>query len=133
MKKLLVSILAFLYVASSTGATVHMHYCMGRLVNLGLASEQTKCSKCASKEDNASCSKKCCKDAQKTIKSQQDQKLAENGLQLIHLTALTTPSDYLSPVDITGISSLTEQYPISHAPPLKEADKIYILHCTYRI
>ena len=33
MKKAIVSILAVLYLCSSAGATVHLHYCMGKLVN----------------------------------------------------------------------------------------------------
>ncbi|MBK6990321.1 MAG: hypothetical protein IPH34_00115 [Chitinophagaceae bacterium] len=36
MKKFITAILAVLYISTSTGAMVHMHYCMGQLADWGL-------------------------------------------------------------------------------------------------
>jgi hypothetical protein len=47
MKKLFVAILAILYLSTSTGATLHVHYCMGRLAGWGLGHNNSKtCGKC---------------------------------------------------------------------------------------
>jgi hypothetical protein len=40
-------------------------------------------------------------------------------------TDLITPENYLS--------SLIEEYPICHAPPVISAGEIYILNCDFRI
>jgi hypothetical protein len=43
MKKILVSILAVFYLASSVGATVHLHYCMDKFINWSLLKGGDKC------------------------------------------------------------------------------------------
>ena len=47
MKKFLTSILAFLYLSTSMGATIHLHYCMGKLASWGLIDHERKnCAQC---------------------------------------------------------------------------------------
>jgi hypothetical protein len=47
MKKFFAAVLAILYLTTSTGTTIYMHYCMERLVEWGLGdSNSSKCSKC---------------------------------------------------------------------------------------
>ena len=79
MKRLLVTILAILYLGTSTGATIHMHYCMGKLVDMKLwHSGRDKCGNCGMKKSKA-CAKKCCKDEHKLVKLEKDhRKAAEN-------------------------------------------------------
>jgi hypothetical protein len=142
MKKLLVCILAVLYIGSSTGATVHMHYCMGKLVEMGLwhgkkAKACSKCTakesnKCAAKENGKSCKKKCCKDVHKLVKLDKDHKTAESAIQLLALTAVATPV-YFYELPQIQIASLTQQYPLTNAPPRSCKVQSYILHCTFRI
>ena len=89
MKKLLIAIVALLYIGSSTGATVHLHYCMGKLADWGIGHDKSEnCSQCGmektDKKDNG-----CCKDEHKFIKNITDQKIAESGLQLSQLMAVT--------------------------------------------
>ena len=51
MKNFFVAILAFLYISTSTGAFVHVHYCMGELADWGIGyNKSTKCGKCGMKE-----------------------------------------------------------------------------------
>lgn len=53
---------------SATGATVHLHYCMGELMSAGfIHKDEDKCSKCGMKKEARK--KGCCKDEHKTIKA----------------------------------------------------------------
>ena len=67
MKKFFAAILAILYFATTTGATVHLHYCMDKLVEQSLwHSEKDQCSKCGM--DKSLEKKGCCKDEYKQVK-----------------------------------------------------------------
>src|SRR5882724_8707940 len=85
MKKFLVTILALVYLTSSVGATLHLHYCMDKLVAWGLGHEKSdkkSCPNCRMSQSTTDkhCvkeSKGCCKDTQKQVKLENDQKLTE--------------------------------------------------------
>lgn len=130
MKRFLVTILAMLYLGASTGATIHLHYCMGKLVDIKLSySEAKKCGKCAMKK-STSCAKSCCKDEHKTVKVEKDhQKAAENALQLMQIAA-AAPADYIELPQVYT-TSIAQELPVSHAPP--RSIPIHILLCTFRI
>src|SRR5450432_3882623 len=82
MKKVLATILAFVYLSSSMGATIHLHYCMGKLASWGLIDHESKsCAQCGmTKRSPASqcmaAKMNCCKDEHKQIKTDKDQKLS---------------------------------------------------------
>ena len=79
MKKILVSIFAVFYLASTVGATVHLHYCMDKLINWSLMkSDGDKCDKCGMKKDGG-----CCKDEQKFVKNNFDQKATESSIDAL--------------------------------------------------
>jgi hypothetical protein len=134
MKKLIIGILAILYMGSSTGATVHMHYCMGKLVDIGLwhGEKASSCNKCGAKENNKSCKKKCCKDVHKLVKLDKDQKTAESAFQLVALTSFVTPDHYYDLPQVQ-IATLTQEYPVTNAPPRSSKVQPYIFLCTFRI
>jgi hypothetical protein len=88
MKKFLAVILALAYMTASTGATLHMHYCMGKLADWGLGHNTSKtCDKCgmekSGEKDNG-----CCKDEHKFVKNNTDQKTAETAFQVTQLIAV---------------------------------------------
>ena len=67
MKDLITSILLVIYVTFSTGATLHIHYCMGEFVKVSFANTNSGvCEKCgmANHNDNSNC----CKDLSITAK-----------------------------------------------------------------
>ncbi|SFW83105.1 HYC_CC_PP family protein [Chitinophaga sancti] len=132
MKKIVSLILAFLYVFSSTGATLHMHYCMGKLVDVKLWHvENKKCSKCVAVASKV-CSKKCCKDAHKIVKLEKDQKAAENAFQFIQLDTVISPIS-LFKFPWRCAYSLAVEYPISNAPPRSSKVPPHILNSIFRI
>jgi hypothetical protein len=132
MKKFIVSILAVLYLGLSTGATVHMHFCMGKFVGSSLWNNEKSdlCSKCGM-EKKAS-KNKCCKDETKVVKIEQDQKVT---IPLDHSVDVTSieilQNSFAAPILI--INSSIEEAFHSNAPPLAFKAPIYLRNCDFRI
>lgn len=132
MKRVLAIILAFLYVASSTGATFHVHYCMGKLVQVQLwHAEAKKCSKCDTDQSKA-CAKKCCKDEHKTVKLEKDQKAAEYAFHFMQMAALANPVSFFELPPMHALS-MVEEYPVSNAPPRSSKIPPHIYNCIFLI
>ena len=132
MKKFITAILAVLYLGTSSGATIHMHYCMGKLADWSLGHNNSKtCGKCGMKKAD---SKKngCCKDEHKFFKDDSAQKVTESNLQLMQLMATALPCPYIQLPEL-ALPSLTEKSPNSNAPPRTPAVPVYIRNCTFRI
>lgn len=132
MKKFITAILAVLYLGTSSGATIHMHYCMGKLADWGLGHNKSKtCGKCgmekSSEKDNG-----CCKDEHKFLKDDSAQKVTESNLQLMQLMTTALPSAYIQLPEL-ALPSLTEESPNSNAPPRTPAVPVYIRNCVFRI
>ena len=91
MKKVLTTILAFVYLSTSMGATIHLHYCMGKLVSWGLISHDSKnCGICGmpKKADSRPCisaKMEGCKEEGNQGKTSEDQKIVSSGWQFIRL------------------------------------------------
>lgn len=132
MKRILTTIMAFLYICTSAGATVHIHYCMGKLADWGFGHNKSKtCIECGMKKSVAQ-DDGCCKDEHKRIKNDSDQKINETSFQLreVMVSALLLVHIELPSVQI---SSLTEERPLSNAPPRSSSIATYILNRTLRI
>ena len=91
MKKLVVAIVALLYISTSTGAPLYMHYCMGKLAGWGFGDNKSKtCGRCgmekSEEKDNG-----CCKDEHTFLKNDSDQKVTTIGFQMIQLLAVALP------------------------------------------
>ena len=132
MRKLATLILALLYISTSTGATIHMHYCMGKMAGWGLiASSSDTCGKCGmekiDRNDNG-----CCKDEIKLIKNDSDQKSNPSAFQYISLLAVSLPPAVID-CAAASLSSITEEKPVSHAPPRGRPVAVYILHRSFLI
>lgn len=140
MKKILITILALVYLTTSIGATMHMHYCMDKLVSWGLsksANDKKSCPSCgiAKAKTDKHCVKEtegCCKDEYKHVKLDKDQKIAEN---FIHLAKSATEviTQVFSEYTFEYISSLTEEYPLTHAPPRTGNVALFVRNCVFRI
>ena len=74
----------------------------------------------------------CCKDEHKFVKNITDQKVAESALQLIHVLAYAVPSVFAE-IPVKNFSSVTEENPLSHAPPRSSGTNVYILNCVFRL
>ncbi|MFT3824241.1 MAG: hypothetical protein QM731_09985 [Chitinophagaceae bacterium] len=134
MKKLIVAILALLYISTSAGATVHLHYCMGKLVNWSLWHDKDgdNCGKCGMSKSNK-LNKGCCKDEHKLVKLEKDQRVRENIQPFAPLMVAVLPPVFSPVQNTTLINSTAVSYPVSHAPPGYNGQQTYLLLCTFRI
>ena len=128
----MVAIVAFLYICSSVGATVHMHYCMGRLADWGIGhNEASTCGKCGM-QSSLKKTDDCCKDENKFIKNDTDQKTAEVSFKMAQVMTVALPVAFFE-IFAAPISSVTEANPLSHAPPRDSGVAVYIHNCVFRI
>lgn len=132
MKKFLIAIVAVLYMGASTGATLHMHYCMGKLADWGLSNDKSgKCGKCGMKK-TAEKDNGCCKDEQKFFKNDTEQKTTEQDQIRIQLNTVDNPASYIiipSPV----FSLIINENPVYHPPPRLNGPAVYIRNCLFLI
>jgi hypothetical protein len=131
MKKLFVAILAILYMGTSTGVTVELHYCMGKLVEWTLGhNDNSLCGNCGMEKKSGSASG-CCKDEYKQLKIDKDQKRSVNIFQLNETLTEATPINlnfsilylFSSPATFTKIN----------APPPGCGIPLTLLNCIFRI
>ncbi len=132
MKNFITAILAFLYISTSTGTTVHMHYCMGKLADWSIIHNESKtCGKCGMEKQEGK-DNGCCKDEHKFYKDDSAQKISESSMLIFQVLAISLPSSFIQIPEIE-ILSLTEENPLSHAPPRTDAVSVYIRNCTFLI
>lgn len=128
MKKFLVSILAVFYLGTSLGATVNLHYCMGRLVNWDFShNEKRTCDKCGMKKVKRT---GCCEDKYKVLQVEKDQK-AESTYHPGAPVAIAVTTIFPS-FSVPVPASLTEAWPVSNSPP-RSAIPARIRYCIFRI
>jgi hypothetical protein len=132
MKKFLTVILALAYMATSTGAAFQMHYCMGKLVDWDLGHKTSKtCGNCgmakSGEKDNG-----CCKDEQKFVKNNTDQKTVETAFQLVQLIAVALPVSFVE-ISANDFPSVIEENPVNHAPPPGCGIAVYLRNCVFLI
>jgi len=128
MKKLLVSILAVFYLGTSLGATVNLHYCMGRLVNWDFShNEKRACDNCGMKKVKKT---GCCQDKYKVLQVEKDQK-AESTWHSSAPVAVAVTTIFPS-FSVPVPASITEAWPVSNSPP-RSVIPARIRYCIFRI
>ncbi len=130
MKKIVAIFFLILYSFTTVGATVHMHYCMNKLISTSLYhGKENKCQKCGM---HKSATKGCCKDEHKFVKLKKEHQTTQSATGLSFLfTPIILPTFLL--YNSVTVSAITETYPTSNAPPNATGQKLYILNCVYRI
>ncbi|MEJ7830772.1 MAG: hypothetical protein WKF91_21365 [Segetibacter sp.] len=131
MKKLLVTILSIIYLTTTTGFTLNMHYCMGKLVDLATWADTDKCSNCGMEKSVAKDSG-CCTDEYKQIKLDCDQKSASVAHTFIQLSFATLPLSFIK-VPSHTLTPVTKHNPVSKAPLRGSSIAVYINNCVFLI
>ncbi len=124
-----------LYMGTSTGATLHLHYCNGKLVETNLWHPKTgECGKCGkAKQPTKACKKKCCKDEHKLVQVEKDQlKSPATAFETLQFLSNAVPASIIELPQIYA-SSLATENPRSHAPPRSAKVPITILHSCFLI
>lgn len=130
MKKFIVTILAILYLGVSSGATVNFHYCMGKLIELELVSNQfEKCSKCGMNKDKNT---DCCKDQYQKFKVEESQKVSQNVYQF-NLPASGFLFITFNEHSEGYVLSLKENQPFRNLSQQTQNIPVFIRNCNFRI
>lgn len=129
MKKILVAILLLTYTFAASGASVDLHYCMGKLIGWDFDYHaKNDCSKCGmqTKPD-----KGCCDNKQIHSKVDKDQQAAYNNISFAndHFAVVA----YNTNDDDVIINSTTITHHSVHAPPLIKHNPTYLFNCNFRI
>jgi hypothetical protein len=126
--KFITTILLFVYMATSTGANVHMHFCMGKLKSLGLwtAKKKDGCDFCGMKKRNG-----CCEDKRVVVKieKKQDVFVAPGPVTTYSLL----PPGYFTNWSIPILPATPVDLSSSTSPPFNSGIPLFIRNCTYRI
>jgi len=131
MKRFLTTILSILYMSSALCLTVHVHYCMGKFAGVGFThNDEGRCGKCGMKKIERS--KGCCKDDQKTFKTNDHQQAkAFNFSHKLIVVAQLPSYPSFSEVPIFLGVEITSR---ANSPPvLWRTLPIYILNQDFRI
>ena len=128
MKRFLIVIFALLYVGLSSGITLTLHHCMGKLVEVNMWQAET-CNTCGAKYAH----KSCCSTETEFIKISYDQNVDQ--LQVIKHVPVAIALLF----DLRNLYSLTEteqgtDFPIyARTPPEWCGPDRIIRHCTFLI
>lgn len=134
MKKLFLYLLSFIFIITSSGVMVNMHYCMGKAVGTSLSivsSTPKRCGKCGMEKSKKK-GKGCCHDSKKFIKNVVDQNIANSFFNVDHQLALLPNSSNFETVSIV-VSDDTKQSNFTHAPPDLLGVPLYIADCSFLI
>ena len=127
MKKIIVAILAFLYLGVSSGIAMEIHYCMGKKAGVDLYnSNNQKCSKCGMHEK-----KGCCSEENKFYKLNDSHKSVSNDLNF-ETPAAVIGNSYPS-FNFLLADQQAEEKINNHSPPLYTSPSACILNCVFRL
>ena len=124
MKKVLVIVLLLVYGASSSGMTLHLHYCCGKLDRIDLSPVQHHCG-----GESKVSKKSCCDNKELNFDLKADQTPVKVLVPAFHLFAIKPlPVEFhlSGPVETKGL------LPHIFAPPPLQKD-FNTLFCVYRI
>jgi hypothetical protein len=133
MKKTLVSILLLLYISANSGAILHVHYCMDKVAgwDFGFAKKSNNCTKCGMEKKSVK-KNACCKDEEKILQNNTDQKTAETIYELVPSASFALPT-LVFETPTFNFSSLVFEKPISRALIRVDGIPVYIRDCVFLI
>jgi len=134
MKRFIAVILAIIYMSTAMGATVQLHYCMGKLVSWELGSSiKDHCKGCGMKLPAKNTSKKkCCQDEYKEIKLKKDHHNPAAAGVMVSIALEATPVTMYT-LQVMPVASLAVSFPVAQAPPNLGNTPVFLRNCNFRI
>ena len=127
MKKLLVAILAIIYLGVSSGIAMNIHYCMGKLSSVDLIHNNEKCAKCGMKTGKNSC----CNEKFKIVKLTDSHKIISNEINIFTPVGIIDNSKNVFNDDFHN-AQIVSLYN-NHSPPISQGISLCILNSVFRI
>ena len=132
MKKAFAAILAILYFATTTGATINLYYCQGKEVAKNMMkTEMPSCTKCGM-EKKVEAKSTCCQHEQRFVKLVNDQNISDASLHIQKPVSIISPIGFFENNNF-HFSSFTAEYPVSNAPPRSSGITLYQRNCVFLI
>ena len=130
MKKITIVILAILYITTSSGVVITVHYCMGKLVDLTfLRNKDQLCSNCSMPETSK---KDCCKQEKKILKTEKVQNTTAVKNYHFPQHSFRRLANYFELVTV-HVVALKESYLLYFGPPRAHILQRFIRYCDLRI
>ena len=127
MKKLLIAILAIVYLGVSSGVAMTIHYCMGKVSSIDLLHQNDKCGKCGMKTGSGGC----CKDEFKIFKLKDSHKLITNEINILLPVAFIDNPGYIFSSGLYASAASSDHN--NHSPPVSQGISLCILNCVFRV
>ena len=128
MKKIYIGILAFVYMAVSSGIAVQLHYCMGDKAGMELyGSSNDTCGKCGMTEKDTGC----CHDEFKFYKISDSHKTVSNNIDLASSSVAVVNDFYVYNWQMPDNTALTAVN--NHSPPDYTGPSNCIMNCIFRL
>ncbi|MBU3743320.1 MAG: hypothetical protein FGM61_02070 [Sediminibacterium sp.] len=126
MKRLLALIVSLSFIAASSGASVNIHYCRGKVSSVSLSFLPTASCKCGKKTKMG-----CCKTETHLVK------LTDNAKQPAFTTAPAMPVIEWAPIEsllvCKPVLTADRIIPISSSPPGSERQAVYLRNRVFRL
>ena len=137
MKRALAFLLSFIYLSASMGASIHLHYCMGKLISWEFINHESKnCAYCGMPKEGGKTgivfSNKCCSDKQQELKTGSDQQLTPGEFQWVKVLPHISPLYKRTAPEYPG-SLVLATHPVTHAPPVSGGQPVFLRNCNFRI
>lgn len=125
MKQAVAFILAFLYLGLTSGLSVNIHYCMGKISEVKFESvSETACDNCGKEKMN------CCGHIYQLVKVNDEHQTVDNN----ELKAPVTATESFSDLHAMILKAETPTSSAAHSPiPLYSPPDINVLNCVFRI
>jgi len=133
MKRLLLVLLAFVYLGNSTGFAMHFHYCMDELTSASILYGAEDMQDCGMPDSSEMEKDNCCKDEVKVTKASTDQLKAEPALKLLQDGAVSLPLSMYEQPAFLSLPTDAKEYPLNNAPPNVQRVPVYLRNCTFII
>lgn len=128
MKKLVVAIIAIMYMGVSSGIALEIHYCMGKKAGVSFYESDSKaCGKCGMKDKKGGC----CNDKHQFYKLK-DAHQAFTGDISIDAPVVAVLTTHFS-FDDHLVADVSDQSLRNHSPPDYSGPSAYIRNCVFRL
>lgn len=130
MKKFILLIVSIAYFVSTSGASIHFHKCMGKIVSWDFHGEKSDtCDECGMHKNMAG---NCCKDDVKVLKISNDQFLKVSVVNIFSLSDHVLPVSFFvmkAPI----VRALSFQNKNIFPPLLSSSTNFSAMYCTFLI
>jgi hypothetical protein len=128
LKKVIIAVMAILYLGVSSGIAMEIHYCMGKKAGVEFYGKgDGPCGKCGMKEKNG-----CCDDEHKFYKLSDSHKNVSNDINFSLPVLALIPVGI--PLDCVRFSPATTGQALkNHSPPEYAGPSACIMNCVFRL